>query len=238
MIALWVAIGALGGAALVRYGWPWRREPGPLPLPGEPPADRGEAVRRVLKHLQRKSIGELTEGNAGVVVGTVHALEGVEWLVAPISATPCLGYHLDIRRAWLDVNSPVLRQLHDEARCVRFEVRDETGSVLVDPEGLELAITDGPIGRWDPPLPPEVHSRVPPLYATSPVTVEEGLLLPGARILVCGVVARDAIASDYRDGKTHLVLRASATFPLVASTDADLLTQGERPIAPEELHRR
>jgi hypothetical protein len=51
------------------------------------------------------------------------------------------------------------------------------------------------------------------------------------------VLTREKLASDYRDGDSQLVFRASATFPLVASTDRDLLRQGDRPIAPAELRR-
>jgi len=229
-----LALGAFVGAS-VMYLWP--RGPRPLPLPAGPPENRGEAVRRVLKHLQRKTIAELEEGSAAVIIGTVHEVDGVERLTAPISGTSCLGYHLDVRRAVLARNVWFL-QVHDRARCVKLEVRDATGSVLVEPERLELAITDGPIGRWDPPLPPPIAAVVPPAFRGGPVTVEEGLLQPGATILVCGVVATEQLATDYRDGKQRFVLRASATFPLVASTDPDLLTQGDRPIAPEELHRR
>jgi hypothetical protein len=213
-----------------------RARPG-LPPPGPPPEDRGEAVRRVLKHLQRKTIAEIKEGDAAVIIGTVHALPGVATLVAPISAASCLGYHLDIRSAVFDQYMR-LRQLHDDARCTLIEVRDETGSVLVDPQGLELAITDQPALMWHPPFPPHVLQRIPRGTYHLPVTVEEGLLQPGAKILVCGVAARELAATDYRDGEQRLVLRASATFPLVASTDRDLFEPGDRLIAPEELRRR
>lgn len=213
------------------------RTPAGLPQPGPPPEDRGEAVRRVLKHLQRRTIAEIKEGDAAVIIGTVHALPGITMLTAPITNAECLGYHLDIRSAVFDQYMR-LRQLHDDARCTLIEVRDETGSVLVDPQGLELAITDQPAQMWHPPFPPHVIGRIPGWAYHLPITIEEGLLRPGARILVCGVAARELAATDYRDGEQRLVLRASATFPLVASTDRDLFEPGDRPIAPEELRRR
>jgi hypothetical protein len=156
--------------------------------------------------------------------------------VAPISKTACIGYHLDIRSAVLD-ESMRLRQLRDEAVCTGFEVRDETGAIRVDARGLELAITDSPASLRHPEHALEVRQRIPGWADGLPLTIEEGLLQPGMRVLVCGVAARELAPTDYRDGVPALMLRASATFPLVASTDADLLTPGDRPIAPEELHR-
>ncbi|NVB83408.1 MAG: hypothetical protein HOV81_33860 [Kofleriaceae bacterium] len=223
-------VGWLGSVAVRSYGRVFRSDP--LPEPGPPPEDRAEAVRRVLKHLQRKTISELDEGMAAVVVGTVHAIPGVPPLRSPLRGIECLGYHLVIRQGYLEAT------LHDDARLAAVEVRDETGAIRIDPRGLELAITDGDPTQGYPPHPPERLARLPPGYRYSPVLVEEGVLLPGARILVCGLVARELDASQYRDGAPVLVLRASATFPLVASSDADLFTSPSRPIAPEELRAK
>jgi hypothetical protein len=186
----------------------------------------------------RKTIAELEEGMAGVVVGTVHAIPGVAPLRSPARDVACLGYHLDVRDAQFD-DRLRFRQLYDEARCVALEVRDETGAIRIDPAGLELAITDGPVTLYRPPYPRPLLDRVPRAAYLPAVTVEEGLLHDGAKILVCGLVARDvSVADDYRRGTETRVLRASPTFPLVASTDPDLFVAGARPIAPEELRRR
>src|SRR5262245_26085289 len=91
---------------------------GPSTAPGPPPEDRGEAVRRVLKHLQRKTIAELEEGTAGVIIGTVHAIESVAPLRSPWGGIDCLGYHLDIRSAQLDEQRWRFPQLFEEARGV------------------------------------------------------------------------------------------------------------------------
>lgn len=226
---------ALGAGGIALGGWLGRMRKA-LPPPGEPPRDRGEAVRRVLKHLQRRTIAELGDGTAAVVAGTVRAIQGVSLLRAPFTGSECIGYHLDVRAARLEhgIHFP---QLREEARCVSFEVVDATGTLLVHAEGLELAVTDGPIGTWHPPLPLHVSALVP-AYHYYPVTVEEGLLLEGAQVLVCGVAVREAAASDYRDGAQRLVMRATSTFPLVASSDADLFKATDRPIAPEELRSR
>ena len=76
---------------------------------------------------------------------------------------------------------------------------------------------------------------LPPQYQYWPVTVEEGVLLPNAPVLVCGVAVTELAATDYRDGAHMRVMRSTSTFPLVASTDADLFKMTERPILPEEL---
>lgn len=241
MIELVILAGFVGvaGATLGAVVQAYRRTRpgGPLPIAGPPPEDRGEAVRRLLKHLQRKTIAELEEGTAAVVVGTVVAIPGVAPLRSPARDVECLGYHLDIRYSEPDVAFRYA-QLHEDAKCVAIEVHDETGAVRVEPTGLELAITDHPAELRVPPHPPGLLARLPRNYYFAPVTVEEGLLVEGMRILVCGLVARELDASQYRDGAPTLVFRASATFPLVASTDADLFTATSRPIAPEELRDR
>lgn len=205
-----------------------------LPDAGPPPETRAEAVRRVLKHLQRKTIAEMGEGEAAVIIGTVV---GESTLTSPFTGAPCVGYHLRIR-ANLFEQFLQYRQLHDEARCASFVVRDATGWIAVDAQGLELAITGTTGVLVDPPHPRPIMMRVPP-FSHLPVIVDEGVLMPGMDVLVCGVVSRDQLAaSDYRNGTSQLILRASATFPLVASTDDDLFVEALRPIAPEELHRR
>lgn len=232
-----VVVATIGcGLATTLVARTLRRGPLGVPYPAGPPEDRGEAVRRVLKHLQRRTIGELADGTAAVVEGEARAIPGVPLLRAPVTGVECLGYHLDVRAIHADdgFHSP---QLREEARCVALDVVDATGTVRIDATGLELAITAGPIGRWEPPLPRQILALVPPQYHYWSVSVEEGVLLPGATVLVCGVAMNELAATDYRDGAETLVMRATATFPLVASTDADLFRAGHRPVAPEELRR-
>ncbi len=236
-VGVLIGLGVAGVASLARRVFRFADKDVSLPRAGGPPEDRAEAVRRVLKHLQRKTIAELEDGTAVVVVGTVKALDGVAPLVSPVTATRCLGYHVDVRLTELD-EWLRLPQVAEVARCVDFAITDETGTLHVTSDGLELAITDGSITRWHPPHPPPLAAMLRPEHRFRSVTVEEGLLHAGAQILVGGVVVRERAATDYRDGAATLVLRASATFPLVASTDKDLLEPGERPIAPEELRRR
>ena len=183
----------------------------------------------MLKHIERKTIAELAEGEGAVIIGTVI---GEATMRSPISGVSCIGYHVRIHDQGFEP-----RQLHDEARCGAFAVQDTTGTIAVDVTGLELAMTS-PLPRFmAPPHPNAVGVRVPAYYHL-PLVLDECVLLAGMRVLVCGVVTREVTATDYRDGRTNLRLRASATFPLVASTDADLFVVPDRPIAPQELHRR
>lgn len=236
---LYLFLTAIGG--LVAYGAIHARSAAKgskraLPMPGEAPRDRGEAVRRVLKHLQRKTSNELEDGTAAVVQGTARAIPGVPLLRSPLMGIECIGYHLDIRMSIL--SGYEFPQIREEARCVSFDLEDAHGTLRVSAEGLELAITDGPIGRWSPPLPLEIAALLPPQYHYSSVTVEEGVLLPGSPVLVCGVAVTQLAATDYRDGAHIRVMRATATFPLVASSDHDLFEMSERPVLPEELRTR
>lgn len=190
-------------------------------------------MRRVLKHLQRKTIAELGEGTAAVIEGTVRAIGSVPPLTAPFTGKPCVGYHLDLRTGWID-HDALFDQLYDEARCIDFELEDATGVIRVVGAGLELAVTDGDFTFHHYP-PPQIAQRV--AYHIGAMTVEEGIVVPGDKILVCGVVTSELSATDYRDGTPVYTLRATPSFPLVASTDRDLFTPGERPLAPEELHK-
>ncbi len=212
------------------------------PTPLSPPQDRAESVRRVLKHVQRVPVAALREGTAAVVLGTARKIAAIELVVSPITRTACLGFHLEIRHA--NFSSGVhgrwaMRQLHDRSLGSAFELVDDTGAVVrIDGHGLELAITDGQ-AQFYPAVPPHLQHLVPPAFHAQPVTIEEGLLQPGTRVLAGGVVTREAIAAQYRDGEAfQLALIASPQFPLVASSDLDLLAASDQPIAAAQLFGR
>lgn len=205
-----------------------RRHSTELP-PGAGPSDRPEGVRRMLKHLVRGTVATLADGTATVIHGRVSGQPAER---GPLSGTPCLGFHVSIRTLMLDGTL-----LHDHARCGDFVLRDDTGEVAVRGRGLDLAITKVEPTRFDAPYPPWL-AQLLPRYHIPAVEVREGLLLPGELALVCGTAAVERDVDNYRDGATLLVeLRATPTFPLVASTDYDLVTQGDRPIDPAELPR-
>jgi len=230
MVSLAGLIGSISlGGAISRAV---RRDRKALP-PGAGPAERTENVRRILKHLVRSPIASLTDGTAAVVHG---AVAGPASLVAPLSGTPCIGYHVWIRASGVGVDRSLL---HDRAACADFTVTDTTGAIHVQGGGLELAITHAPAMIYMLPFPPWLVPLLPRRLDSPMVEVAEGLLREGDEVLVCGVTAIERQVDDnYRDGTTVTAsLQATPTFPLVASTDLDLLRQGDRPIDPAELPR-
>lgn len=196
---------------------------------GAGPADRIENVRRLLKHLKRTEVAALTDNAAGVLVGIVT---GEPQLTAPLSGAKCLGYHVSVRAAD-NLGYPLV---FDDARCGDFSITDATGVAHVRGDGLELAITSAEIRRFERPFPGWLRPMVPGWVLMA--DVREGLLIPGATALVCGVATENRVADTYRDGeRVALELQNTPTFPLVASTDPDLMRQGDRPIDPQELPR-
>jgi hypothetical protein len=106
----------------------------------------------------------------------------------------------------------------------------------VSSEGLELAATEAPPLYLSVPLPPFIAHGVPPSWRGQVVFVTEGVLLAGAQVAACGVMQTAIAASDlYREGRTHRVLIASPTFPLVASPDRDLELPSPMPMRPEDV---
>jgi len=229
MFSLAALVGSIGiGGAVARAA---RRSRKALP-PGAGPAERPENVRRILKHLVRSPIASLTDGTAAVIHGRVVAQAS---LVGPLSGTPCVGYHVWIRASGVGVARALL---HDRAACADFTVRDASGAVAVHGAGLELAITYAPGTVYGFPFPAWLVALLPPTLASPMVEVAERLLRPDDEVLVCGVAAIERAVEGYRDGETITTsLQATPTFPLVASTDFDLLAQGDRPIDPAELPR-
>jgi hypothetical protein len=189
---------------------------------------RSEAVRRVLRHIARRPIAEVADGDAAVVRGAAVASD--EPLVAPLSGRSCIGYHVLIREQMFgDV-------VVDHARCGRFSVVDDTGEALVSAEGLELAAIEAPPLVLVPPTPPAFARWVPPPWRGHHLVLTEGVLVPGAQVAVCGVMTTAIGAGDmYREGSARRLLISSPTFPLVASPDRDLEVPSPKPRRPEEL---
>jgi hypothetical protein len=196
--------------------------------PRDTVVSRSEAVRRVLRHIARRPIAELTEGDAAVIRGMAVAVD--DPLVAPLSGRPCIGYHVLIRD---HLSGDILV---DHARCQRFFVVDDTGEVLVRSAGLELAAIEAPRVLLSVTRTPYIARWLPPAWRGDLVVVTEGMLVPSATVAACGVMQTTLAAGElYREGRTHRVLVASPTFPLVASPDRDLEVPSPRPMRPEEL---
>ena len=213
-------------AALLLASMVWLGVKGWSTLRAQPP-DRSEAVRRMLRHIARQPIAELAEGSAAVVRGTAGAVD--EPLIAPVSGRPCIGYHLLVR----DAASEFV--IVDHARCGAFSIRDDTGTLHIHCEGLELAVVQVP-QYLGPPLPPAIAALLPRPWRGVPVRWSEGVLLENMSVAACGVVHLAPAAGElYREARHSLEFVASSTFPLVASPDPDLAVPSPRPYRPEEL---
>ena len=190
-------------------------------LPAPPaPEDRAEKVRRVLKHVTRKKINELVEGEAAVVIGVAQPLPNSVPLTSPMNQQPCIAYHVE-QRAPETFNS----LLQENANCSDFLLRDDTSEVLVRGLQLDFAVAAGP---W-------VERYVPDATGQNRLH-REALLLPGAEVSVCGAVVLRSIASaDYRDSQHQMEIVATPTFPAVASTDDDLIAPPREQISPAQL---
>ncbi|HPH67261.1 MAG TPA: hypothetical protein PLF40_16010 [Kofleriaceae bacterium] len=189
-----------------------------LPPAGET-KERAEKVRRMLKHLTRKTINQLVEGEAAVVVGHAFPVAGAPPLVSLLQQQPCLAFHAEQRTA-----DALLRE---DAACGDFLLRDATGTVLVRGAQLEFAVAVGP---W--------FQRTVIGHDGVFVVHREALLLPGAEVAVCGAVVMRALAADdYRESTHQMEIVATPTFPAVASTDDDITVPPEVPIAPQDVPR-
>ncbi len=203
-------------------------------LPPEP-IDRAEKVRRVLKHVTRKKICDLLEGEAAVLIGVAFPPPGSVPLTSPLLQQPCIAYHVEQRAA-----NAAQTLVYENAKCSDFLLRDESGEVLVRGMKLDFAVAIGPwVDRY--------------LRDAKGLTMlhREALLLPGAEVAVCGaLVMRSHAASgnapnermlgaefDYRESNHQMEIVATPTFPAVASTDDDLIIPPDQQISPAQLRR-
>lgn len=201
-------------------------------LPPEP-VDRAEKVRRVLKHVTRKKIGELLEGEAAVLIGVAQPLPGAVPLTSPLQQQPCIAYHVEQRAT--DLTQTLV---HENASCSDFLLRDDSGEVLVRGMKLDFAVAIGP---WVERLLRDANGHT--------MLHREALLLPGAEVAVCGALVMRSLPasgnhertlgteSDYRESNHRMELVATPTFPAVASTDDDLIIPPDQQISPAQLRR-
>lgn len=216
-VVLFVSV-AIGATGLLARWYQKRFGSSRLPPAGET-KDRSEKVRRLLKHLTRKTINQLVEGEAAVVVGHAFPVAGAPPLVSLLQQKSCLAFHAEQRTP-----NALLRE---DAACSDFILRDATGEVLVRGERLEFAVAAGP---W--------FERIMPGAGWLQLVHREALLLPGAEVVVCGTVVMRALAADdYRESTHQMELLATPTFPAVASTDDDITAPPEVQIAPQDVPR-
>lgn len=215
MFELLACVGVVGFTGAVAW---WIRRVGAaaraMTNPSEPIQNRTEYVRRLLKHVERKTIAELTEGQAAVIRGRVRALPNVPLI---LTSQPDVGaIAINIRH----LNS-LGEQFTEEWSCRDFELVDETGAIRVEGKSVDVAIT----------------VAVVPLRTLYTIvgTRFEGVILPDTEVLVLGMVSIDSEATDYRDGEQQRVLRVTESFPVAVSNDRDLFEPGEKVFTMEDV---
>lgn len=145
-------------------------------------------------------------------------IEAEQPLAAPLSGTACVAYSLQVTREFeADVTTTdssgtrkttVERRsesVEDRTQRVRFFVRDETGRMLVDPEGAEIDLADS-ISRTEPP-PAGAPTR------TTGYRRVERVLPVGTRVYVLGTIVAGAgtpmVARGPRGKQKFLISRRS-----------------------------
>ncbi|HEY4182901.1 MAG TPA: hypothetical protein VGM90_39025 [Kofleriaceae bacterium] len=193
------------------------------------PAARTEYARRLLKHVERKTIAQLEEGQAAVVVGKARAIPGVALLYAPIHGVDVIAVNTRV-----EANRGV--ELGDRWACVDFDLVDASGSIRVQGAGVDVAIVNNVAYTTDgQKLPPEmVLARARNTDAVG----TEGIIRDGTDVLVLGQVSLDRTITDYRDGGQLRILRATESFPVALSCDADLFVRGDHVLTMEDVIRR
>ncbi|HEX5062076.1 MAG TPA: GIDE domain-containing protein [Kofleriaceae bacterium] len=184
-----------------------------------------ERIRRTLRNMPAKKIGELSDDERAKIVGRVRALG--EALEAPISGRRCVAYSVSVVEQ--EQNASHIR----ETKAVAFVVEDGSGRALVDPTAARIAIDGGPsvqTGTLHDPTPAAEdlllrHGKRP----RHGVLYREAVITDGESIAVLGAGTRepdpDAPPTEaYRgDARTRLRLTSSRKYPLVISDDPSAL---------------
>jgi hypothetical protein len=186
-------------------------------------------LKRALKSTPRTHVHQIAEG-AVRVTGTAHQRDGL--LQAPISQRPCLAYQLCVD-SFDDEGMTTVLDLKD----VRpFVVADQTGKVLVAPDGhFELALVEDAKGSDVPRLmdantrallvPLLERANIPHTSSWGPhrFRFREGVLEEGELVSVLGQAGRevhtDGERPHPRSPPERIVLRGSSTVPLRISDD-------------------
>ena len=154
-----------------------------LPSPGPPPEDRGEAVRRILKHLQRKPIGDL--GSPGRGRRRCGACDSRR-RAAPFARDPHRLPRLPPRhpRARPRRDTPHSTASRRRAMCRNRGARSHRSDPRRTRGTRSSRSPTRPVRWWPPPHPPPLLARLPRSHHYATVAIEEGLLLDGAHVLV------------------------------------------------------
>jgi hypothetical protein len=194
-----------------------------------------QKIRRQLRKMAAKPIGQLRDDELGKVVGRARALEAV--LTAPLTGRSCVYFIATDEEHRSTGKTHHWKTIIKETRGVPFVLEDGSGRAIVDATAARIAIDfDGrsQSGTFDDPTEAERaflarHGEKGQGWIFNRrLRYREAVIAEGETIAVLGAGTRepdpDAPPSEaYRgDAPTRLRLTSSPRYPLVISDDASL----------------
>lgn len=194
-----------------------------------------QKIRRQLRKMAAKPIGQLRDDELGKVVGRARALEAV--LTAPLTGRSCVYFTATVEEHRSTGKTHYWKTIIKETRGVPFVLEDGSGRAIVDATAARIAIDfDGrsQSGTFDDPTEAERaflarHGEKGQGWIFNRrLRYREAVIAEGETIAVLGAGTRepdpDAPPSEaYRgDAPTRLRLTSSPRYPLVISDDASL----------------
>lgn len=196
---------------------------------------------RALRAAPRVRVADAQEGQLVRIVGTLRAHR--ETLVSPLAARTCAHFDVLVEERVKSGKNSSWRTLFREHDSRDFVVEDESGRVIVDTGGLEVALVQdhhqrsGTFEDASPELEALLarngHTSTGFFGMNRTLRYREGVLEPGERVSVLGWAhweddpegERDLSAAAYRTAtrKKRLVLQPSAESPVRASDDPKAL---------------
>lgn len=194
-----------------------------------------QKIRRQLRNMAAKPIGQLHDDELGKVVGRARALEAV--LTAPLTGRSCVYFIATVEEHRSTGKTHYWKTIIKETRGVPFVLEDASGRAIVDATAARIAIDfDGrsQSGTFDDPTEAERvflarHGEKGQGWIFNRrLRYREAVIAEGETVAVLGAGTRepdpDAPPSEaYRgDAPTRLRLTSSPRYPLVISDDASL----------------
>lgn len=162
-------------------------------------------VARQIRATPRFTVATVPDVTQARLVGIARALDGAT-IAAPLTGRPCLCYVARMRvTEGSTTGAAEVRELNREVRGVRFELVDDSGAAIVDPEAADAAIPLTRVPESD--LTSAFRDRYK--YAGGGVIeYHEGIVEPFQRIAIAGFGQRE---------NSRLVMRSSPHLPLAIS---------------------
>ncbi len=158
--------------------------------------------RRALERTPRTPVGEVRRGELVKVIG--HVRFAVKPLRAPMTARPCVCWHLRVQEARQGAQGGSWTDVFDEVEGQDFLLEDETGIALVRGVMPEATLaSSGPwIDNYVDDFPPEVEEflgsrgeQVRGALGKRVMRYEERILDEGAQVAVLGMGRQEGVTA-------------------------------------------